>query len=382
MALQEKMIIIVINTLFFVAYLHVCHSSASAAPANTGTLKAKQEAESKGYVFSANRDEIISRAKKEGQLRVLYGLFESLTQKTTTEAFKKKYPFIDLHVESIRGTDAGQRSLLEIKSGTAQNWDIVRTYTDFYSEYTPFLWKIDLLGMAEQRVLAIPPKMIDPKQRNAMAILSRFTVIAYNKNLVAERQVPKKWEDILAPEFKGRKFAVDIRPQELAALVPSWGLEKTLDFSRKLAAQQPIWVRGGTRTLVAMGAGEVPLFLGVNYGSVKRYQGKDPSGTVQYAILEPVPVRVSSEHAILAKCKNPYAALLWLEFIASEEAQRLIDEHEPLAGSVYVRGSIAEQELRGKQLSVASWEQNQGMEEWLAKMFEAFGFPKTGEAKR
>ena len=380
MALQEKRTRIVIATLFFTAYSHLCLSNASAASA-TALLKAKQEAESKGYLFFTNRDEIVSRAKKEGQLRVLYGLFESSTQKTTTEAFKKKYPYIDLRVEAIRGTDAGQRSLLEIKSGAAQNWDIVRTYTDFYSEYLPFLWKIDLLGMAEQRVLAIPPKMIDPKQQNAIAILSRFSVIAYNKNLIPPRQVPKTWEDILRPEFKGRKFAVDIRPQELAALVPGWGLEKTLDFSRKLAAQQPIWVRGGTRTMVALGAGEVPLFFGVNYDSVKRYQNKDPSGTVQYAILEPVPVRVSSEHAILAKCKNPYAALLWLEFIASEEAQRLIDEHEPLAGSIYVRGSIAEQELRGKQLSVASWEQDQGMEEWLAKMFEAFGFPKTGEAK-
>ena len=52
---------------------------------------------------------------------MLYGLFESLTQKTTSEAFKKKYPFIDLRVEAIRGPDAGQRSLLEIKSGAAQN---------------------------------------------------------------------------------------------------------------------------------------------------------------------------------------------------------------------------------------------------------------------
>ena len=284
-------------------------------------------------------------------------------------------------MEAIRGPDAGQRSLLEIKSGAASNWDIIRTYADLYSQYLPFLWKIDLLGMAEQRVLAIPLKIIDPRQRNAIAILSRFSVIAYNKNLVPPSQVPKTWEDILRPEFKGRKFAVDLRPQELAALVPGWGLEKTLDFSRKLAAQQPIWVRGGTRTLVAMAAGEFPLFFGVNYDSVKRYQHKDPSGTLQYAILEPVPVRVTSEHAILAKCKNPHAALLWLEFIASEEAQRLIDEHEPLAGSVYVRGSIAEQALRGKQLSVVSWEQERGMEEWLPKMFEAFGFPKTGEAK-
>jgi len=87
------------------------------------------------------------------------------------------------------------------------------------------------------------------------------------------------------------------------------------------------------------------------------------------------------ERTILAKRKNRNPALLWLEFIASEKAQRLIDEHAPLAGSVYLRGSIAEQELRGKQLSVTSWEQNQEMEQWLAKMFGAFDFPKTGQAK-
>jgi iron(III) transport system substrate-binding protein len=381
MPLQERTRTILIATLLFTACSCLLFPNASAAPANTALLKAKQEAEARGQIFITSHDEIVSRAKKEGRLRVNYGLFESSTQKTTTEAFKKKYPFIDLQVVAIRGTDAGQRSLLEIKSGAAQSWDIVRTYTDFYSEYLPFLWKIDLLGMAEQGVLAIPPKMIDPRQRNTIAILSRFSVIAYNKTLVPPNQVPKTWEDILRPEFKGRKFAVDIRPQELAALVPGWGLEKTLDFSRKLAAHQPIWVRGGTRTLVALGAGEIPLFLGVNYDSVRRYQRKDPSGAVQFAVIEPVPVRIGSEHAILAKSKNPHAGLLWLEFIASEEAQRLIDEHEPLAASLYVRGSIAAQELKGKQLSVVSWEQEKGMEEWLAKMFEAFGFPKTGEAK-
>lgn len=288
---------------------------------------------------------------------------------------------MELYVETIRGQDAGQRNLLEIKSGLAKDWDIVRTYTDFYSEYLPYLWKIDLLGLAEHGVLAIPPKMIDPKQRNVMVILSRFSVAAYNKNLVPPNQVPKTWEDILKPQFKGRKFAVDLRPQELAALVPAWGLEKTLDFCHKLAAQQPIWVRGGSRTLVALGAGEVPLFFGVNYDSVKRSQRKDPLGVIQFVILEPVPIRVSSEHAILATSKNPHAALLWLEWIASSEAQKLIDEHEPLAASIYVRGSVAEQEVRGKELSVVNWEQNERMEQWLAKMFEAFGFPKV-DAKR
>ena len=354
-------------------------AGALAASPSPALLKAKQEAEAKALVFEISHDAIVSKAKKEGKLRVITGLETS--NKFTAEGFRKKYPFIDLHVENIRGTEQGQRNLLEVKSGAAKDWDMVRTFTDFYSDYLPHLWKVDLLGMAEHGVFAIPPQMVDPKNRNVLGLVSRFQVTAYNKNLVPPAQAPKTWEDILRPQFKGKKFAVDIRPQEIAALVPAWGLEKTLDFSRKLAAQQPIWVRGGSRTLQAMVSGEVPLFIGPNYDSVREFQRKDPLGVLQFVVMEPVPVRVSSEQAILASAKNPYAALLWLEHMASPEAQKLIDEHEPLAASLYVRGSIAEQEMRGKQLSVVSWEHYQNVEQWMSKIVEAYGFPKAERAK-
>ncbi len=353
--------------------------AAHAAAASPGLTKAKQEAEAKGLVFEINHDAIVSKARKEGKLRVITGLEAS--NKFTAEAFRKKYPFIDLHVENIRGTEQAQRNLLEVKSGAAKDWDIVRPVTDFYNEYLPYLWKVDLLGMAEQGVLAIPPAMIDPKNRNVLGLVSRFQVTAYNKNLLPPAQAPKTWDDILKPQFKGKKFAVDIRPQEIAALVPAWGLEKTLDFSRKVAAQQPIWVRGGSRTLQAIVSGEVPLFIGPNYDSVREFQRKDPLGVLQFVIMEPVPVRMSAEQAILAAAKNPYAALLWLEHMASPEAQKLIDEHEPLAASLYVRGSIAEQEMRGKQLSVVTWEHYQNIDQWIAKIVEAYGFPKVESSK-
>ena len=118
---------------------------------------------------------------------------------------------------------------------------------------------------------------------------------------------------MLKPEWKGRKFGTDIRPQELAALVPAWGLEKTVDYARKIAAQQPIWARGGSRPLAALAAGEIPLYLfGANYGSVTRAQRKDPLGVIQLTILEPVPVRIGVEQAILEILKTLHAALLWL----------------------------------------------------------------------
>jgi iron(III) transport system substrate-binding protein len=353
----------------------LCPAPARAASPSSALLKAKQEADAKALVFEVSRDAIVAKAKKEGKLRVLTGLETS--NKFTADAFRKKYPFIDLHVENIRGTEQGQRNLLEVKSGASKDWDTVRTFTDFYTEYLPHLWKVDLLGMAEQGVLAIPPAMIDPRNRHVLGLVSRFQVSAYNKSLLPTAQAPKTWQDILKPAFKGKKFAVDIRPQEIAALVPAWGLEKTLDFSRKVAAQQPIWVRGGSRTLQAVLSGEVPLFIGPNYDSVREFQRKDPLGVLQFVVMEPVPVRVSSEQGILASAKNPYAALLWFEHMASSEAQKLIDQHEPLAASLYVRGSIAEQEMRGKRLSVVSWEHYQSVEQWMSKIVEAYGFPKA-----
>ena len=353
---------------------------ALAASTSPALLKAKQQAESKGYVFFTSREEIISRAEKERKLRILVGLDGSL--QSTVEAFKKKYPFIEPYLQTIKSPDDGQRLLLEAKANVAQDWDVMRVHTDFYRDWLPHFWKIDLLGMAEHGVLDIAPKMIDPTNRDVMALVSRFEVVPYNKNLVAPGQVPKTWEDMLKPEWKGRKFGLDIRPQELAALVPAWGLEKTLDYARKIAAQEPIWARNATRSLTGIAAGEIPLYLfGANYGSVSRAQRKDPLGVIQFTVLEPVPVRVGSEQAILATSKSPHAALLWLEFMAGAEAQKLIDQNEPLIASFYSKGSAAEQALKGKRVSVVSWEDNAKMEQWIAKLVEAYGFPKTDDKK-
>jgi ABC-type Fe3+ transport system substrate-binding protein len=351
-----------------------------AATPSQSTLKAKKDAEAEGYLFYESRDEIVAKAKQEGKLRVLAEM-EPPNIKASIKAFANKYPFINLHIEEITGTDSARRNILEIKSGMAKDWDILHLSTDFYNEYLPHLWKVDILGMAEQGVLQIPPPMVDPKHRNVVGFYSRFQVTVYNKKLLAAAKLPKFWDDILKPEFKGKKFAADIRPTEIAALVPAWGLEKTLDFARKVAAQEPIWVRGGSRTITAIIAGEIPMMIGPNFHTTKRAQGKDVTGNLQYVALEPVPLRLSLEEAVQAGAQNPNAALLWLEWMASPEAQKLADEHEPSSSSLHVRGGAVEQELRGKKLSVVNWDHHQQMEQWQAKVVEAYGFPKAETKK-
>ncbi|MBI2988369.1 MAG: substrate-binding domain-containing protein [Deltaproteobacteria bacterium] len=164
----------------------------------------------------------------------------------------------------------------------------------------------------------------------------------------------------------------------LAALVPAWGLEKTLDFARKLAAQQPVWGRGPTRITTSLLAGEHSLFCCAPFGTVHRVKRKDPTGRLSYKVIEPVPARVIDQPTgMLNTADHPHAALLWLEFLTSPEGQEIIDKYEPLKASVFTRGSAISQEIPGKEVSVVDWDHNTKFEEYVEKIFAAYGFPKA-----
>jgi len=364
-------------SLAFILAISMSGQALGAAPSNE-LSKAKRDAKANGYAFFVSHDEIVARAQKEGSLSVVANL-ENRTIKAFIDSFKKKYPFInDIYIEPTTGTEAAQRIVLGLQAKTLKA-DAIHILVAFREEYTPHLWKVDLLGMAKHGVLDIPPPMIDQKNRNAVAIQHHFQPTAYNSKLVSPNLLPRTWEDFLRPELKGKKFALDIRPKDVAALVPVWGLEKTLVYARKLAGQEPIWVRG-SRALVAMTAGEIPMVVGPNFGAIKRLAEKDPQGVLGYVIPEPVPVRFGGVQGLVAGARNPHVGLLWLEWLASPEAQKMMDQLE-FSSSVYVRDSLTERELRGKKLSLVDWEHYHDVEEWEKEVAKAYGFPEADRKK-
>lgn len=341
-----------------------------------GLAKAKREAEAKGYIFVASHDEIVSGAKREGRLRVIVSLPEGML-KVLSDAFMKKYPFIDAHAGEIRGTQAYLRQLQEIKAGLTKALDVNDLAADYYDEYLPHQKKLDILSMAEQGVLQIPRPMIDPINRNVVAVGSGIHVVAYNKKLISANKVPDAWEGFLKPEFKDGKFALDIRPREVSALVPAWGFERTVDFARRLAAQKPVWISGNTRALTAMLAGEYALYFGPNVDSILRMKDKDLTDALGYKLIEPVPVRLTETYSVLNTSEHPYSALLWLEFLASPEGQKIFDTAGPYEASVFIPGTVQEQAVRGKKLSVVDWHHYTKIEEYQKKIIEAYGFPSA-----
>jgi ABC-type Fe3+ transport system substrate-binding protein len=336
-------------------------------------MLAQKEAESKGHLFEGSRDEILAKARKEGSLRALLG-FDAPTIKALREGFRKKYPFINTQFEEVTN-EASQRFLLELKSSRGSQWDIAYVTTELQHEYTPYLEKIDLRAMAEHQVLQIHPKMISLEVRNIISLSSTVDAIAYNKRLLSPDLVPRSWEDFLKPEHKGRKFLADIRPNSIAGLVPALGLEWVEAYARKLAAQQPVWVRGHTRYLNAIAVGEYRLFFGVYYHGVMR-QKKRGAQDLEALVLEPSPVRLTEIHSIVKGARQPYSAMLFFEYVAGAEGQKILWEIEPFKSSIYASGSKTEELTRGKKLSVIDWPHIVKQNLYMDKIVTAYGFPK------
>jgi ABC-type Fe3+ transport system substrate-binding protein len=297
-------------------------------------------AASESYLSIASHDEIVAKAKKEGKLRAISSM-DSGTFKPMMQSFTKKYPFIEIRMEEIGGPEALQRFLLELKAGTVKDFDTSEASSEFYTENATHAMKLDILGMAQKGVLRINPKMVDPDYRNVVSVATTICSIAYNKNRIAESAVPEKWEDFLKPEFKGRKFIADIRPQCMASLVPGMGEEWVLKYARQIKEQDPVWMRGNQRSMSALSSGEQVIHQMTFYQSCVEAGRKDPNKSLACKILEPAPALLRENQFILKTAANPHAALLFIEHMASPEGQKVIDDYEPIKSSIYADGEVA-----------------------------------------
>lgn len=346
-----------------------------AATASSAVLEAKKAAESKGFLFFASRDEIVVKAKQEGTLRVISSL-DTESFKPMMESFTKKYPFIKLRMDEIGGPEALQRFLLELKAGMVKDIDTSEASSEFYVENAAHAMKIDILGMAQQGVLGINPKMVDPEYRSLVSVASSICSIAYNKNRMAPEALPEKWEDFLKPEFKGRKFIADIRPQCMASLMAGMGEEWVVKYARQIKDQQPVWLRGNARAMSAVATGEQSLHQMTFYNSCMDAARKDPTKSLACKIIEPAPVYLRETQFIIKNALHPHAALLFIEHMASREGQKILDDHEPIKSSVYADGEVARL-LKGKKVSVNDHRTFLSTPKWMKLVVDAYGFPRA-----
>ena len=107
----------------------------------------------------------------------------------------------------------------------------------------------------------------------------------------------------------------------LAAMEQAWGREKAVEYLTKLSKQDLSFRRGGTLTSQLVAAGEYPIAVAVNGETSAAI--RDQGAPLGFAILAPKIIK--PEGFFLAKnAPNPYAALLFTEWVLSEDGQKFL----------------------------------------------------------
>jgi ABC-type Fe3+ transport system substrate-binding protein len=336
--------------------------------------QAAEKAQELGMIFLTSHDEIVQKAK-EGP--ALNGYVSSDVAEKIAEAFTAKTG-IPATLADFSGTDAYQRFLLEADSGSLQDVDVQQAPPEEYEAFRALMAPYDILGMAQAGILDIPSEMIDPQNRNVVAVGSQIAGYAFNPKMLNQKDIPTTWEGFCDTGFlKGQKFMLDLRPSNMAPMVANWGMDRVLKLADCLKATDPILTRGTTDALTRVAAGEVPLHIFTNYHSTIRAM-EDAGDNLQVGLIDPVPVRLSNALGVMNDqiAKNPYAGLLLIEFMASPEGQVLLDE-DPLKSSIYAPSSKVAAAVKGHETSGGGFDNYVQMETWMDQIANALGFPQN-----
>ncbi len=259
---------------------------------------------------------IVAAAKKEGTLTI-YTTFAEKDQPTLIRPFEAKY---GVKVNIWRaGTDKVlQRTLAE---ASAKKYDVDLIH--FGSPEMEALSREKILQAVNSPVHKdLQPGSV-PAHREWAATLLSVWVQAYNTQLIKKQDLPKSYQDLLDPKWKG-KLGIEAKDQDWFASVVDvmGGGEKGLKFFRDLVAKNGISPRTGHTLLTNMViAGEVPLALTLyNY---MPEQAKKKGAPIDWFALEPAVAR-SNAIGIARRAPHPNAALLFYEYMLGEGQRVLV----------------------------------------------------------
>jgi iron(III) transport system substrate-binding protein len=265
------------------------------------------------YEGADRMDRIVAAAKKEGTL-TLYTTIAEKDLPAIIKPFEQKY---GIKVSVWRaGTDKVlQRTIAEAQ---AKKHDVDAIH--FGSPEMEALCREKILTPVSSPVHKDLMEGAVPRHREWAATILSVWVQAYNINSVKKEDLPKTYDDLLDPKWKG-KLGIESKNDDWFATVVhlQGGEEKGLAFFRDLVAKNGISPRQGHTLLNNMVvSGEVPMALTVyNYMPA---QAKKKGAPIDWFAIEPAIAR-SNAIGIARNAPHPNAALLFYEYLLGPDGQ-------------------------------------------------------------
>jgi iron(III) transport system substrate-binding protein len=252
---------------------------------------------------------LIDGARKEGDI-LAYHSTQTEDLRPVFDAFSAKY---GVKVRNWRSSSENvvQRVIAETRAG--------KNEVDFIENNSPEMEALRrekmLRRMDSPHFADLRPGTLGSHQEYATSTMDVF-VLAYNTEKVKREELPKTYEALLDPRWKGR-LGIEAEDQAwFGTLLASLGEDKGAKLFRDIVGTNGISVRKG-HTLLAnlVASGEVALALTVyNY---KPPQLKAKGGSIDWFVLSPA---IAQLHAVAVhnKAPHPHAAALLFDFFLNE----------------------------------------------------------------
>jgi iron(III) transport system substrate-binding protein len=265
-------------------------------------------------VWPQSMDAIIDGAKQEGEL-MIYGSTDLRQANIIANKFREKYPFIDVKLTRLNSNKLYPKVLSEHRAG--------KYLVDVLQNNTVGLYFLKKEGLLENYLAPdqslYPEKFKDPGYWTITNM--NVHVLAYNTDKVQRNELPKSYQDLLDPVWKGR-LLLNPREHWFAWMLQVMGKEQGLNYMQKLAGQKPVIRDVSTSMrLQFVGAGEAAMDIDSSFSTVKPLMEK--GAPLNWFTLDPVFV-VPSGHGLAAHAPHPNAAKLFIDYILSKDGQRAV----------------------------------------------------------
>jgi iron(III) transport system substrate-binding protein len=259
------------------------------------------------------QEDLIAQAKKEQEL-VIYGTAQAHQVQNYLKNFRKQYPFLQVKYSRATGETLTSKILAEASGGQlSADVVIINNYTQRI-----FMKKNMLTPHLAPAIKNFPQGLANPEGYWIGLYLVPYA-IEYNTKMVAKNDVPKSYEDLLQPRWKGQMSLEKEEYLVTQAHAQYLGKERALDFFRKLARQDLALVKGHSQQTVLLSAGEFPLVVYNDIARSEEYKGK--GAPVNWVDAEPH-ITVVVAAGMFKSSRHPSAAKLFLNFVASDEGQK------------------------------------------------------------
>lgn len=267
------------------------------------------------YQKEDRQQRLIEGAKKEGSL-LLYTAMPRIYLSQLTEPFEKKYG-IKVNVWQATGETILQKVINEARGGSP--------VVDVIHSISPMMEALQRENVLQEIHSPVHKALIPsavPAHRKYASTLQYVFVQAYNTSKVKKEDLPKTYEDLLAPKWKD-KLGIEASDHEwMASVIKDMGDAKGVQFFKDLVANNSLSVRKGHTLLTNLVvSGEVPLALTVYQYSVEQLKKKN--APIDWFVIEPA-VSILSGMGVANKAPHPHAAILYYDYMLGPEAQSVL----------------------------------------------------------